>query len=1024
MLKVVRYRPAQATVIALLSALVTACALLIPLEQRAIDQASARVELGRASAAAQVLQLESSGYLSSFYTGGGQPARALTPAELYDEVPAAVRRSFGRPVGAQLIGVTMPASDAGSAAGVLAWREGACAHLRLASGRCPAAAREILVSTADVRSFGWDVGTVLGALESQPNDARQSPRRMSLTVTGTYRASHDPWWDTWTLTGLSGTKPERNAAVQHDTWLTDPATFVEQPTWRNPSSRIDLRLRHSVTGVDDLLSLGRRIDDLTHAQTRRPALVAVVNVHSDLPDVAASVRKAQDQARVTIPALMAPLGVLGLVVLWMALGTAVEQRRPEVALARLRGRGARGAQAHLVRELVTVVLLGVPVGVLVALGVSWPARHLLLPKGVPLEVRVPVLSALLVAVAVLVGAVLLATTAVSREPIVALMRRIPPRRRTRGIGTVDAVIVTVALLILFSFVTGRLTGPVALVAPAVLAFASGLVLARLMAPIAAGLGRSLLARGRTSSGIGLLQLARRPGIRATTALLTVAVAILVFAGDAVAVGARNRATAAAQQVGAPAVMTVTGGDAVDVRRALSDADVSARAATPVVLQRGVTRGDQNVLYVDAAHFAAVGAFADTTAAAADLRRLSPPAVEPVRIAGRALSVVVSTDELYRGSDHPVSLEAVLLRADGTTSTAPLGAIPTGTTTGQRMSAPVDCEAGCVLTGWKISTSPANAGTGRLVIGNVRTESGAVALGGARTWRGIPSGESKLVAIAADAGSLTVFVDNGGASELVLQHRWVPERLPAIVAGTLPAGSDHQQFTSRGLDGADRDMQVAGRLPWMPATGPNTAVTDLRLAERSGSALGEDAELQVWFADTAALGRVRSALLDHGLQVGDVVRTSEVRRDLDRTAATWSLELGVLVGGACLLVALLGLAIAAAGAWRSRAHDLAVLRLNGLPLRDVRRISVIEQLPSLLAAVVLGAVGGVVAAHFALPTLPLLATDPQVDLVDLSAAWGVVLTLGAAAVVLLGLVGWAGARAVAAAAGPTRVTEAP
>jgi putative ABC transport system permease protein len=59
-------------------------------------------------------------------------------------------------------------------------------------------------------------------------------------------------------------------------------------------------------------------------------------------------------------------------------------------------------------------------------------------------------------------------------------------------------------------------------------------------------------------------------------------------------------------------------------------------------------------------------------------------------------------------------------------------------------------------------------------------------------------------------------------------------------------------------------------------------------------------------------------------------------------------------------------------------------------------------PMVVVSVLVGSAAGVVAAHYALPTLPLLPTDPDVELVDLSTAWSVVLVLtGIAAVVLCG-----------------------
>ena len=64
--------------------------------------------------------------------------------------------------------------------------------------------------------------------------------------------------------------------------------------------------------------------------------------------------------------LVAQLLVLIGVVLWMVLVAATDDRRPEVALARLRGRGRRGAAAYLLAELLPLTLSGVAIGVLVA----------------------------------------------------------------------------------------------------------------------------------------------------------------------------------------------------------------------------------------------------------------------------------------------------------------------------------------------------------------------------------------------------------------------------------------------------------------------------------------------------------------------------------------------------------------------------------------------------------------------------------------------------------------------------------
>jgi predicted lysophospholipase L1 biosynthesis ABC-type transport system permease subunit len=91
------------------------------------------------------------------------------------------------------------------------------------------------------------------------------------------------------------------------------------------------------------------------------------------------------QALVTVPLLMIQLGLLALFVLGLTLGAAVEQRRPEVAVARLRGAGRGGGRRLVLSELLPVVLVGVPVGTAVGLGLATVARRTVLDGAAPFE---------------------------------------------------------------------------------------------------------------------------------------------------------------------------------------------------------------------------------------------------------------------------------------------------------------------------------------------------------------------------------------------------------------------------------------------------------------------------------------------------------------------------------------------------------------------------------------------------------------------------------------------------------------
>jgi hypothetical protein len=117
----------------------------------------------------------------------------------------------------------------------------------------------------------------------------------------------------------------------------------------------------AVTGIDQLLEPRPRITDLDLAAKNVAPEGQDATVYSGLPRLAASVGAEREQSRATIPLLMLQLGLLAVVVLWLVLAAATEQRRPEVALALLRGRGRAGAR-KLLRELLPVTLSGVPLG--------------------------------------------------------------------------------------------------------------------------------------------------------------------------------------------------------------------------------------------------------------------------------------------------------------------------------------------------------------------------------------------------------------------------------------------------------------------------------------------------------------------------------------------------------------------------------------------------------------------------------------------------------------------------------------
>jgi hypothetical protein len=416
--------------------------------------------------------------------------------------------------------------------------------------------------------------------------------------------------------------------------------------------------------------------------------------------------------------------------------------------------------------------------------------------------------------------------------------------------------------------------------------------------------------------------------------------------------------------------------------------------------------------------------------ARDLARLAPTAARPVRLTGTRATFDLSTRAFFgngRVARPPVVLALRLLRADDTVQVVPVGAIPTGTTPPRPVTIRIPCAAGCTLIGWAVQTRTDNTGHGTFTIHHLRTDTGQYdLLGSADSWRGPEDtvlGSLSPFRHAPD--TLTVVVGTAGAPELVLAHAWVPARFPALVRGALPPGSSPRSFRGPGIGTGLVDLRQVGRLPRIPTISGDGALVDLRAIARTGTPIADLRSRQVWFAgaDQRLLARLRSALADEGLQVSAVRTVHESRAALARSTPAWSLQLGLIVASAGVLIGVLTLLVTAIATWRGRARDLAALRLSGVPPGHARSIAVLELIPVVLLAGLAGAGCGLVGAHFAMPTVPLFSTPPPVSTVDLGFAWAPLGPTCAALLAVLAVVAWACGRDVERRAGFAGLREA-
>ncbi|MDQ6716280.1 MAG: hypothetical protein M3Z83_09240, partial [Actinomycetota bacterium] len=422
----IRYRPAQALAMLFLSALITACAVFAPLYERALEQSLLREGLKRNDAIQTAFVMEAVAFRD--VAPSPERPRSVFPAELASLYDGGSDLWSGR---VRYVGVAREAASV-----LVVGPQDTCRGLQLVSGRCPSKPFEVAVSEAEAKVQGWSIGASLSPVEDLPPTAAPNPFPQPFVVSATYRQLDDPGhWVGFKLEGRAGkTAPGPASTPLMDGWVTPESTFTS--AWKLSRVQVTYLLNRDAVALDGLDALSPAVDAM---MAKASAMVPSVTVRSNIGDLVAGVVEGQRQARTIVPLLMGQLAVLAVVVLGLVAAAAVEQRRPELALGRLRGRGPAGATRMVMTELGTVVAAGVPLGFVVAVGLGGLARTTWLTEGVPAELPASTFAAAGVALVAALLAVALVARPTLREPISTLLRRVPPRRRGWAVGLLDAV---------------------------------------------------------------------------------------------------------------------------------------------------------------------------------------------------------------------------------------------------------------------------------------------------------------------------------------------------------------------------------------------------------------------------------------------------------------------------------------------------------------------------------------------------------------------------------------------------------
>ncbi len=867
-------------------------------------------------------------------------------------------------------------------------RDEACGHLILAAGVCSQGRGDVVVAESTAAERNWQVGRTISIGDGGVGDAAGSGAASAgaglgeLRIVGIYSGIRDR--RTWYFgRSLKGPVAEGTGIGSSE------AAFVSGPTltagrWSAVEVTLDLPLDVAALTTD---RLDRTRKDL--AAVARSASLAGASTRTDLPDLLGRAARAGDQARAPLPSLIVQGLLLVLVVLAYVTVAAVGQRQGEAALALLRGQRRLRTARFLVADLLVLAVVGCVSGAFAGWALAGLAARLWLGPGVAVQPRWSMVAATAVCAVVAVAAVSASVVPVLRGSVTTMMRAVPPRGSAARAGALDGVVVALCVAGLASLAQGGVDGsaPTALAAPGLLAVAGGLLLSRLLVPVAALSGRRRLARGRLVSGLACLALARRPVMRRLVAIQTIAVALSVFAVSAAAVGADQRRRAAVREVGAAVVLDVGPVGPGVLGRAVAASDPGGRYAAGVTVAGQVT--GVRTVFTDVGRFSRVASWDGSGRAGSGrpegLAGIEPVTGPPVSMLGDSVELDVDflSSELppeagpgagHRGAptDRPI-LSIDVVPASGAVVTIPLGRLPNGRT---RFRAAVPCQVGCRLRSVAVTRASAAFPLSLIDLAVLSVTAGGhrVDLRPGDGWR-VLSDDRTAAKVAADprrAGGrpgggppgLRGTVTSSGS--LTLRRADQPSTPPAAVTPGVPLSSygievpDPEVPVDRlfaapavtgGESGYVKQLEVAG-LPGVPG---GAVLVSAAAVQDSPGDLDPSVHAQVWLStddpgQEAALVRV---LATQDVQVLGRRSLALREHELGRQGPGLILHLTQLLAALALVLAVAALVVAAAVTRPARAQDRTNLRGMGVPDAVTGRSAVAEQALLALVAVVVG-----------------------------------------------------------------------
>ncbi|HEU5266870.1 MAG TPA: FtsX-like permease family protein, partial [Jatrophihabitans sp.] len=642
-------------------------------------------------------------------------------------------------------------------------------------------------------------------------------------------------------------------------------------------------------------------------------------------------------------------------------------------------------------EPLVLLAAAVPIGILLALGITQLFAASVLVTGVPIVLTWSAVGTALIAFA---GGAVAAALAGHRTLTRSVLEQWRHTTRAPGHGRLvlllDLALAAAAIAGLFALREAHRAGSsndtAALLAPGLLVFAVAIIGVRLLPLACRWLAR--LTRGSRRVGVFLAsrQVSRRPAGLRLAALLAVAIGLATFAVAGETIASTNRDARADAELGANRVATVQFDKGLDPVAAVRRADPDGRWAMAAAtwLPDGGDSVAGTVLGVDATRLTAVGKAAAGGPGLADIART---------VTGSAMPTITFTDSRVRvhlqvadlrGTPHPQ------LQLNLRTPSQPYYNVE---------GAPLEpgshdyvlrtsCRAGCVLRGLTWDRPFAAVGPQR---GSVTVT--GIEIGDGRTWRSLDLGldrpDSWRADVAQGLATDRVSVSAAGVRDQFtnadggyggIDYASAPSPIPAVAtprAIVTGSGAPKQPQMSDTLN-TTAYIHVAEQAPVLPAVLDNGFIFDVRylLAELPGFV--SEADWQVWMNSRApadALDRLAAA----GFQI-QKVRTHDARVTvLGRQAPALALLLLLACAIAGAVLAVGGTAISISANGRRRSYEIAALQAVGTSRRSLLVASVSEQLLLLGTAVLLGLPTGLLAARLAMPVIPEFADHTPISL---------------------------------------------